>query len=72
MKISPVTETVEKIDHAATGALIRKHRMSKGKSLRWLAKQMKITAPFLSDLELGRRNWKGERFNQAIAILREV
>jgi DNA-binding XRE family transcriptional regulator len=50
-------KTVDVIDHAATGESYRRLRKSFGVSLRALAKQLKVSAPFLSDLERGRRNW---------------
>jgi len=37
------------------GEIIRDRRTSKGMSLRKLAKLCAITAPYLSDIELGRR-----------------
>ncbi len=45
------------IDHARTGASMRKKRLALGKSLRQTAAAMGISAAYLSDLELGRRNW---------------
>lgn len=52
-----VYHTVEQIDHAATGQTMRQLRKSHGVSLREVARRMKLSAPFVSDLELGRRNW---------------
>lgn len=60
------------IDHAECGSVIRRLRESKNKSLRWLAHQMQITAPFLSDLERGRRNWSESRFFHAKQILTKI
>jgi predicted transcriptional regulator len=60
---------IEVIDDVATGEKMRRHRKHYGISLRALAKAMKVSAPFLSDLELGRRNWSNERvlsFNTAV------
>lgn len=48
---------VVQIDHVATGDEIRKYREWLGLSLRSAAKLLKLSAPYLSDLELGRRNW---------------
>lgn len=62
-------KTIEVIDDVSTGAKMRRHRKAYGISLRALAKAMGISAPFLSDLELGRRNWSNERvltFNKAV------
>jgi predicted transcriptional regulator len=45
------------IDHIATGMSAREHRLRAKKSLREVADAMEISPPYLSDLELGRRNW---------------
>lgn len=68
MKISTVQQT--QIDHIKTGASVRQLRKRKKVSLRNLAIQMGVSAPFLSDLELGRRSWTEERFNQAQRLLK--
>lgn len=56
-------------DQRALGEEMRKRRESLGYSLREAAFRMSISAPYLSDLELGRRNW-----NEAIrkAFLKAV
>jgi transcriptional regulator with XRE-family HTH domain len=59
----------DEIDHAKAGAMLRERRLSQGISLRQLASQLDISAPFLSDLELGRRSWTAERFEKAVKIL---
>lgn len=51
-------------DDVANGAEIRKLRTSLGVSLRSLASKLEISAPFLSDMELGRRAINRERFEQ--------
>lgn len=63
--MKPVTEPKQQINHAETGKLVREMREAKGISLRQLAKQMDVSAPFLSDMERGRRNWTTARFEQA-------
>lgn len=40
---------------------MRRLRQNKGISLRDMAKRMAISAPYLSDLELGRRDWTEEK-----------
>lgn len=45
------------VDHAATGANNRKRRLKANLSLREVAQELGISAPYLSDLERGRRNW---------------
>ena len=66
MAIKMVTKKATEIDHIETGKRIRKERERIGMSLRKLAILMGITPPFLSDLELGRRNWNEDRFNLAV------
>ena len=65
------------IQHKETGATARLEREKSNISLRNLAKEMGISAPYLSDLERGNRNWsvkiarryekalKGRRLNEA-------
>lgn len=48
-------------DPTATGNEMRKLREASGKSLRQVAEAMDISAPYLSDLELGRRGWSLKR-----------
>jgi transcriptional regulator with XRE-family HTH domain len=59
------TTTVEKVDHAKAGSEIRRLRVAAGISLRRLALLLQVSAPFLSDMELGKRGWSPERFEQA-------
>lgn len=40
---------------------MRRLRQNKGISLRDMAKRLSISAPYLSDLELGRRDWTEEK-----------
>jgi transcriptional regulator with XRE-family HTH domain len=49
------------LDHVALGAHQRAMREKAGKSLRAIAAKMKVSAPYLSDLENGRRNWTEEK-----------
>jgi predicted transcriptional regulator len=49
--------TVEEVDNIKTGASFRKERLKAGVSLREVARQMGISAAYLSDLERGNRNW---------------
>jgi transcriptional regulator with XRE-family HTH domain len=58
------------IDHEKTGDGWRKIRESKGVSLRNLAQTMGVSAPYLSDLERGRRNWTDELENRYATALR--
>lgn len=49
------------LDPKIAGEYHRAMRKRKGKSLREVAKLMKVSAPFVSDLENGRRNWSDDR-----------
>ena len=44
-------------DNAAIGAAMRGIRIASHQTLRNVAATMEISATYLSDLELGRRNW---------------
>lgn len=69
MKLKLPTEKVSKINHLEAGKRVRNLRESKEMSLRRLAHLMGITPPYLSDMELGRRNWTEERYSLAMRIL---
>lgn len=56
-----VYKQVEQIDHKATGNAMRQLRKSHSISLREIARRMKLSAPFISDLERGNRNWDASR-----------
>lgn len=61
------------IDHTIVGRDCRNWRLSDRVSLRALAKELKVSAPYLSDLELGRRNWSSEligRYFEGLAKLK--
>lgn len=45
------------IDHVASGKKARELRLNTGHSLRSVAAYMGYSAPYLSDLENGKRNW---------------
>lgn len=62
-------KTVVVIDQALTGYSARRLREFAQLSLRKVAKEMGISAPFLSDLENGKRNWtrtKAVQFQDAV------
>lgn len=67
----PTVQTQE-TDNAEAGRRIRALREAHGISLRRLAAAMKITPPYLSDMELGRRGWSPERFELAQAKIMEI
>lgn len=45
------------LDSGLVGETLREQRKSARLSLRLVAGRMNISAPYLNDLELGRRNW---------------
>ncbi len=56
-------------DHRAIGTELRHIRELKGMSLRDVASRMSLTASYISDLELGRRNWSAtliSRYKSAV------
>lgn len=64
-----IYKTVQEIDHKATGEAMRVLRKSHRISLREIARRMKVSAPFLSDLERGNRNWDASR---VLSFMQEV
>lgn len=74
MKQKVVTRTVteKEIDHSATGMLFRAMRTEAKVSLRAIAKAMGKSAPYIGDLELGRRNWTLELFASAKSALSKI
>lgn len=51
------TMLVPAVDHKKAGADMRSEREAKGLSLAAVARAMRLSAPYLSDLENGNRNW---------------
>ena len=52
-----------------TSVILRNRREKAGVSLRTMAKRLKVSPPYLSDLERGRRNWSVEmvqRFEEGL------
>lgn len=60
------------IDHAQTGSGMRKLREAQSISLRAASRSMVVSPAYLSDLELGKRNWSDalmKRYEAALAKL---
>lgn len=60
------------MDHAATGNMWRQARLVKGVTLRSIAREMGLSASYISDLELGRRKWSTslcQRYAVALEVL---
>ncbi len=56
-------------DPAEQGKKMRELRLAKKLSLKEVARRMNLTAAYISDMELGRRNWRAElveKYNRAI------
>ena len=51
------THRIVAVDHAGTGAAVRKYRLRQGRSLRSVARELGWSATYLSDLERGKRRW---------------
>lgn len=63
-RLSLATRIVRITDNAATGQMMREARKRAGLSLREMARRLGQSAPFISDLELGRRGWDEKRIEQ--------
>ena len=66
------TIPTREVDNTKAGQMIRAARTKAEVSLRRLALAMGKSAPYLCDLELGRRNWTPELFSCAEAKLQEL
>jgi transcriptional regulator with XRE-family HTH domain len=58
------------INQVALGEQMRSKRLSSGASLRSVARMMGISAPYLSDLELGRRIWGKSLIKSYLKVLK--
>lgn len=56
-------------DWRALGQSVRKSREAKGLGLREVARAVQVSASFLSDLELGRRSWQGNKARAVLTLL---
>lgn len=66
MKTKLPVETVQQIDQEEAAKTIRGLREKAGMSIRRLAAELGFSAAFVSDMELGRRNWSAKSFTRAI------
>ncbi len=69
MRTLMVTQKLPVPDHSATGHAMRERRKKAGLSLRTLAERMGLSAPYLCDLELGRRAWSEQLAARFVAAL---
>lgn len=56
-------------DHHETGKQMRALREETGRSLRSVASAIGISAPYLSDMELGRRGWSSDMILKVTSAL---
>ena len=61
--------TGKELNNQAVGFALRIAREQSGRSLRDVAKALGVSAAYLSDLELGRRNWSPNRIHAYQAAL---
>ena len=59
-------------EQARAGAALRYVREASEISLRQLAKELGLSAMYVSDLERGKRNWSVERFDAYIEALKTL
>lgn len=63
---------ISAVDDCATGEMARAARIAAGLSLREMARRLNYSAPYVSDLEHGRRRWSGAKVDKWSAVLRRV
>jgi predicted transcriptional regulator len=65
------TKTITKIvpDNERIGREVRELRKQLGFSLRSVAKLLGFSAPYLSDLELGRRSWTPQKLDHVVRVM---
>jgi transcriptional regulator with XRE-family HTH domain len=64
-----ITKDITVVDQEATGAYMRHKRQQKHLSLREVARRLKVSAAYLSDLELGHRSWNQTKIDQFIMAI---
>ena len=72
MRLITRRKVSNEVDDARTGSGIRRERLKARVSLRAVARAMNLSAPYVSDLELGRRGWNNEllmRYSSAMKLL---
>lgn len=57
-------KSVEVVDNSACGYFARIDRKLARRTLEYVAKKMGVSKAFVSDLELGRRNWTQDRVEE--------
>ncbi len=73
MELITKQETAVVIDHKAIGAILRGKREKAGITIREIARRLGKSAPYIGDLELGRRNWsQGILTSYEVALKEDV
>jgi len=60
----------KELDHKAVGRDLRRARIAKGVSQATVARRMKFSKPYVSDLEFGARNWRTDLIAKYLKALR--
>lgn len=63
--------TGQVLDHSILGREMRQKRELKRITGREMARRLKVSAAYLSDLELGRRYWHGPMIKKFNAVLKD-
>lgn len=58
------------LDHKAVGKEMRRLRIGKGISQATVARRMKFSKPYISDLEAGARNWRTDLIAKYLKSIR--
>lgn len=61
-----------RVNSEQLGYMMRKLRLAQSVSLRSQAKRLKLSAPYLGDLELGQRGWTLAKVEQYLAALPQM
>lgn len=59
----------EIMDDVPVGAEMRRRRIAAGLSMRTVAKRLNFSAPYVSDLEKGRRGWSHHKISDYLAAI---
>lgn len=66
------TKTITVPDHEKTGAMMRARRAKAKLSLRAIAARMGYSAPYICDLERGKRAWTDDKIERYLVALRQA
>lgn len=63
---------LREVDHAALGHKMRQEREGMGMTQTEVAREMKVTRPYVCDLEHGKRNWTASMAKRYLAAVRGI